>query len=215
MQISIAPCSDIFLCSCTNRIPIVLLSYIFCVVMSHSFLKLSRSFCFFLLLFCCSYLLLLLDFLFFTFFFFLLFIGIALTLSLVIGLSLLLSIRTSLSSFLLLSIELLFVLSIKLSFVFLVKLLLAISVKLLLEFLLLSVPSTGLVEPVPRLSLFLARFRTWSRRPLDVQMKLGSRRRLLVLGFVQPIFLMNLNVSDCSVFFYYYVLGHLYVVCCS
>ena len=192
MQILIAPCSDLFLCSYNNGIPIVLLSYVFCVVTSLSFLKLSSSFCFSLLLFRCSYLLLLLDFFFFTFFFFffffffLLFIGLDLSLSLSTGLSLLLSIGSSLSSLLPLS--------------------LALSLKLLLKRLLqfsLSVPSTGLVGLVPRLFFFLERFLTQSRISLGWQMKLGFRRRLLLLEFVQPIFLMNLNVNDCSVAFCY------------
>ena len=148
MQISIAPCSDLFLCSCTDGIPIVLLSYIFCVVTSLSFLQLSCSFCLFLLSFRCSYNLLLLDFFFSTSFFFLLFIGIDFTLLLGIGLSLSLSIGTSLSSLLPLSIELSLALSVKLS--------VALSVELLLEFL----PSPGSVEFVPRLRFFLARFRT-------------------------------------------------------
>ena len=140
MQISIAPCSDLFLCSCSDGIPIVLLSYIFFVVMSLSILNLSLSFCAFLLLHRCSYLLLLLDLFFFTSFFVFLFIG--------TGLSLSLSIGVSPSSSLPLSIELSFALS--------VELLAALSVELSLEFL----PSPGSVEFVPRLRFFLARFRT-------------------------------------------------------
>ena len=140
MQISIAPCSDLFLCSCSDGIPIVLLSYIFCVVTSLSFLKLSRSFCVFLLLHRCSYLLLLLDLFFFTSFFVFLFIG--------TGLSLSLSIGVSPSSSLPLSIELSFALSVELS--------VALSVELSLEFFL----SPGSVGFVPRLRSFLARFRT-------------------------------------------------------